>query len=432
MKNHLAKILVCSSDQSDQRTLANGLGQEYQFQEVSQIGEAMRQCLMAPVPYAVLVNYSDAAFEGRNFIVWMKSRADTSMIPAIVVYDSELQAKGGLGFLDGASDYVTRPFNLVALDARLRTLTELAQLRYRAAHNDEALSLLPGVNQSNKHLETPHSLTALKKIRVLLVDDSEINREIAKFFLAEAGFEVDAFDGTDAAFDSASSFSYDIILTDLNMPGRDGYEFSKALRELPGYSRTPILAMTASAIDEVRKGCLAAGIDGHIEKPVDPEVMLQTIRNFLAPLEPNLKTAVLHADDQNSVTTGEVDSVREVLASVNGLDYDVGISRLGSKDLYTQLLGEFLSLHSEDMVKMARYLENSCKEDALRLLHTLKGLAATLGLSKLQNASGHLELGMHYEVPASLINLYVDRISELMGRLVLELRLALKKLPSVN
>ena len=188
--------------------------------------------------------------------------------------------------------------------------------------------------------------------------------------------------------------------------------------------------MTASTIDEVRQNYLAAGIDGHIDKPVDPEVMVKTVRDLLASMEHSREATTFNPGGRECASTGAPDSIREILASVDGLDYDLGISRLGSKDLYAKLLHEFLALHSQDMVKMSRYLGNSCRADALRLVHTLKGLAATLSLNKIQLASTHLELGMHYEVPAALINLYVDRISELMDRLVLELGLALKKIPS--
>lgn len=430
MKNRLPKILVFSGDVRDCKTLREAIGEEYEFLEVTSIGDAMRQCLALPAPDAVLVSYVDSEFDGRNFLAWMKGRPDTSMIPAIVIYESEWQARAGIGFLDGASDYVTKSFNLVALASRLRTLVELARFRSQQKDHDtkSVLSIPPGedipkgVNFSEAH-------TDATKHRILIVDDNEINREIAKVFLADAGFEVHAFGQADAAFQAASAVSFDLVLTDLNMPGRDGYELSAALRKLPGYAETPILAMTASTLDEVRKRCVAAGIDGHVDKPADPEVMIQTVRKFLS--------AADQRDGLTAVDTGDnrlllPDSIREILAAVDGLDYDIGISHLGSKDLYAQFLGEFQSLHANDMVEMARLLRASGDVDALRLVHTLKGLAGTLGLIKVQSASSHLERGMLYKVPPALIDLYVERTGQLLERLQIELGFALKKMATAG
>jgi HPt (histidine-containing phosphotransfer) domain-containing protein len=117
---------------------------------------------------------------------------------------------------------------------------------------------------------------------------------------------------------------------------------------------------------------------------------------------------------------------------VDGLDYDKGISYLGSKELYAQLLGEFQTLHANDMIELARLLRTSSHTDALRLVHTLKGLAGTLGLIKVQSASSHLERGMLYKVPAKLIDLYVERTGQLLGRLQIELGIALKKMVSAG
>jgi CheY-like chemotaxis protein/HPt (histidine-containing phosphotransfer) domain-containing protein len=430
MTNKLPRILVFSGDARDCKTLRDAIGEEYEFQEVTSMGDAMRQCLAFPAPDAALVSYVDSEFDGRNFLAWMKGRPDTSIIPAIVIYESEWQARGGIGFLDGASDYVTKSFNLVALASRLRTLIELA--RFRSKQKDlypkSVLSILPS-DDFTKGMNLYEVPTDAKKHRILIVDDNEINREIAKVFLADAGFEVHAFAQADAAFQAASAISFDLVLTDLNMPGRDGYELSAALRKLPGYAETPILAMTASTLDEVRKRCLAAGIDGHVEKPADPEVMIQTVRKFLPDVEPR---EGVNCGDSGGHGYPLPDSIREIFAAVDGLDYEMGISYLGSKDLYAQLLGEFQSLHADDMVEMARLLRASSDADALRLVHTLKGLAGTLGLIKVQSASSHLERGMLYKVPSTLIDLYVERTGQLLDRLQIELAFALKKMVSAG
>lgn len=421
--------MVFSGDARDCKTLHEALGEDYEFQEARSIGDGMRQCLSLPAPDAVLVSYADSESDGRNLLTWMKGRPDTSKIPVIVVYESEWQARGGVGFLDGASDYVTKSFNVVALATRLNTLIELARLRSQLDPGAKSLLQLDRVGDFTESADLSDASAEAQRRRIIIVDDNEINREIARFFLVEAGFEAHAFACADAAIEAASSLSFDLVLTDLNMPGRDGYELSLALRKLPGYARTPILAMTAYAPDEVRKSCFAAGIDGQVEKPVDPEVMIQTIRKFLPATEECERVLAVDSGDRSSLLT---DSTREIFAAVDGLDCDKAMSHLGRKDLYLQLLGEFRSLHANDMIELARLLQTSSHADALRLVHTLKGLADTLGLIKVQRASSHMERGMLYKVPARLIDLYVERTGQILDRLQIELGVALKKLASAG
>ena len=80
MKNKLPRILVFSGDARDCKTLRDAIGEEYEFQEVTSMGDAMRQCLAFPAPDAALVSYVDSEFDGRNFLAWMKGRPDTSII----------------------------------------------------------------------------------------------------------------------------------------------------------------------------------------------------------------------------------------------------------------------------------------------------------------------------------------------------------------
>ena len=119
--------------------------------------------------------------------------------------------------------------------------------------------------------------------KVLLVEDNELNREIATAILQELGLSVDiAEDGTDAVdiMSSAEGRKYDLIFMDIQMPKMDGYTATREIRTLndPKCANIPIIAMTANAFEEDRKKAIKAGMNGHIAKPISADVILENLR----------------------------------------------------------------------------------------------------------------------------------------------------------
>ena len=122
--------------------------------------------------------------------------------------------------------------------------------------------------------------------RILLVEDNELNREIAEEILSEAGFVVEtAPDGTDAVemVRNAEEYYYQGILMDVQMPVMDGYEATKAIRLLPreDVKDLPIIAMTANAMDEDKEMALKSGLNAHIAKPIDMEIFMAVLRKYM-------------------------------------------------------------------------------------------------------------------------------------------------------
>lgn len=122
--------------------------------------------------------------------------------------------------------------------------------------------------------------------RILLVEDIELNREIAQVILEEAGFLVDtAPDGTDAVaiMEKAEENYYDAILMDVQMPVMNGYEATRTIRSLPrkDVKDLPIIAMTANALEEDKEAALKNGMNAHIAKPLDMDVFISVLRKFL-------------------------------------------------------------------------------------------------------------------------------------------------------
>ena len=122
--------------------------------------------------------------------------------------------------------------------------------------------------------------------RLLLVEDNELNREIAEYILEEAGFEIEtAPDGTDAVsmIEKSQEGYYDAILMDVQMPVMNGYEATKAIRAMrrSDVKVLPIIAMTANAMEEDKEAAIKSGMNAHVTKPLDVGLLMDVLHQFL-------------------------------------------------------------------------------------------------------------------------------------------------------
>ncbi|MDE7261950.1 MAG: response regulator [Oscillospiraceae bacterium] len=138
----------------------------------------------------------------------------------------------------------------------------------------------------NETEELDTSAQFLRGKKILLVEDNELNQEIARTVLEEAGLVIDtADDGTEAveAIQTAQAGTYDLILMDVQMPVMDGYTAARTIRAMddPAKARIPIVAMTANAFEEDRQKAFDAGMDGHVPKPIDIPKLMETLKTIL-------------------------------------------------------------------------------------------------------------------------------------------------------
>ncbi len=122
--------------------------------------------------------------------------------------------------------------------------------------------------------------------RILLVEDNELNREIAQAILTDAGFEIEEAEDGSIAVEKvrvSEKGQYDLILMDVQMPQMDGYEATKAIRALneKELASIPIIAMTANAFEEDRRAAIEAGMNGHLAKPIDTEKLFEVLAEII-------------------------------------------------------------------------------------------------------------------------------------------------------
>jgi len=234
-------------------------------------------------------------------------------------------------------------------------------------------------------------MARLRGARILLAEDNDINQQIAIELLEGAGATVKVASNGRIAVEILSSGSqpppFDVVLMDLQMPEMDGYQATAKLRSDPRFGSLPIIAMTAHATIEERQRCLAAGMNDHVSKPIDPGHLFETVGRFYRPLTRPSAT-LSPSDEEKAVMRGTSDE----LLSIAGLDTKDGLARVaGNRKLYLRLLSQFAEQQGPAVGQVSEALVQGDFALAERLAHTLKGVAGNIGAKPVQAAAGVLE-----------------------------------------
>ena len=231
--------------------------------------------------------------------------------------------------------------------------------------------------------------------RVLIADDNRINQELATELLRLVDLQVEVADNGRIAVDMARRGAYDLILMDMQMPEMDGLEATRLIRTVPELDSTPIVAMTASAFGADRDACLAAGMNDHIGKPVNPAALYEKLLRWL---DESSQTPRAAAVDAPAPPPPAAPQPTDVLEDIQALDVVRGMSLFaGQRALYMQALGYFVDLYGDGLAAVDKFIAGApgaTREAAGREIHSMGGAAAALGAVELENAAHHIDMLM--------------------------------------
>ena len=224
----------------------------------------------------------------------------------------------------------------------------------------------------------------VKGAYILLVEDNQINQQVALEILSEAEVYVDVAENGHKCLEALEEADYDGVLMDVQMPGMDGFETTKVIRSQEKYRDLPVIAMTANAMKGDRERCIRAGMNDYVSKPIDIDQFYSTLKKWIVPGEhPELAGRPFTGRGGNRAPGPKNErnvSVKDL--NLEGIDTETALNRLGGNEkLFTNLLKDFVKKQAGAAEKIREKLARQDFETAKRLAHTLKGVAGNIGAS---------------------------------------------------
>ena len=367
------RVLVVDDNPTSREILhdqINGFG--FRASEAASGGEALDELKnAADDPYQlVLMDWNMPGMDGMETVRRIKRESALDPRPQIIMVsaygrESLLQQSEQLG-VDG---YLVKPVsNSSMFDAVMKAFgKELAG----SPQSRHAAPELPG------HVIGAH---------LLVVEDNEINQQVAQEILEAAGVDVTIANHGQEALDILDNQRFDGILMDMQMPVMDGLTATIELRKQQQFKDLPIIAMTANAMAVDRERCLQAGMNDHVAKPIDVKELFETLGKWIeAPQDARVvvRQSSLPASDE------------PVIPDMPEIDTQAGLSRVaGNRKLYLGILNKFRHSQADVPEQIEKALAEEDRATAERLAHTLKGVTGNVGADQLQEAARALEMAI--------------------------------------
>ncbi|HKJ04704.1 MAG TPA: response regulator [Geopsychrobacteraceae bacterium] len=339
-------------------------------------------------PYQLVI--IDADMPGLSGVetIWKLKHLAKHTLPATILLGSVSRQK--------ELDQQSRELNAIVL-----TKPVLAHNLYQAIKQSLAASVSEDIiiDQILPTLEVK-TRKELRGKRVLLAEDHDINQMIIQELLQNVGVHITCVDNGRKAVEllRQQDQHFDLILMDLQMPEMNGYAAAQQIRLIPRFKKTPIIAITAHALEQDRQKSLAAGMDSHIEKPIDIEDLYKQL----------LKFTTNRTDHTQPETAGENRGEERTLPKqLPGLDIQRGLMQLdGNQQLYRKIILDFARTNDCFLQQLQQNLENDDFTTARDLLHRLKGVAGNIAATelhkKIQQAETALQSGSRQELSLKL------------------------------
>nr|WP_315240300.1 response regulator [uncultured Albidiferax sp.] len=266
------------------------------------------------------------------------------------------------------------------------------------------------------------AMAALDPVRgahILLVEDNDLNQQVASELLQDAGFTVDIADNGLIAVAMVGQTLYDLVLMDMQMPVMDGVAATLEIRATGNFPDLPIVAMTANAMQSDRDRCLAAGMNSFVAKPIEPDDLWRALAQWIRPRDGLGKGL----GEMQPPPTAPATEAAEIPSDIQGLDTTLGLKRvMGKQSLYLGMLRKFTTGQAQTTQRIGEALQAADSATAERLAHTLKGVAGNIGASDLQQAAGLLEAAIHAGQPSDAL---LEPVHSQLAALVAALQAAL-------
>lgn len=261
---------------------------------------------------------------------------------------------------------------------------------------DTAIRLIGSMQDANpverdSNPQPDLSLEEIKGASILLVEDNEFNQEVAVGLLEDAGLNVDIANNGQEAITMIAQKHYDLVLMDIQMPVLDGLTATREIRKDDRFKDMPILAMTANAMPQDKEKSMAAGMNDHLAKPIDPDELFNALLKWI-------KT--VHTEAPAVKETMEIQSAEmqydDGIPMIDGLDYKLGLKRvLGKTKRYLELLKKYVVSQEKLIADLKTAISNHDIVLAERCAHTSKSLNGNIGALKLQEIAAELEKLFH-------------------------------------
>ncbi len=327
--------------------------------------EAVAQAQQAGAPFAlVLMDWQMPGMSGLEAIAAI--RASVSPAPAFLVVtaynrDALLEQVAGMR-IDGM---LSKPVSASTLLDTISTVFGKTMANCRS---------------TRRQADYLQAELAVAGAYLLLVEDNEVNQEVAQELLGGAGVRVDIASNGAMALAKIAVNDYDGVLMDCQMPVMDGYEATRKIRANPRNANLPVIAMTANAMVGDKDKCVAAGMNDFIAKPIDVAQLFGTLARWVTPAQ------------RLAAPPPAVARAQDTLPPIAGLTMEAALLRVGgSVGLMRRLLTRFAETQRDAAARIAGAIDNNDLASATREAHTVKGLAGNIGASCVADLAARLE-----------------------------------------